>query len=174
MKNLKSLLFLLVALTMTTTFVSCSDDDDDNSILDNIVGKFSATVGGEAWKADAPYAQMSEDKIKIFATNTDGNIMNITLFGTEAQSYEITGDSLTTDPKGDFIAIYKESASTGTDDIYTSYKGTVTISAIDAGEKKISGTFSFSMIKPDLSTKLEITSGSFENINYTGVDAVDE
>jgi hypothetical protein len=91
------------------------------------------------------------------------DVLNITTFGIEKKTYTLSP----IDGKTEFSATFTLDTQT-TDSLYQALTGTVTITALDTVNKKISGTFQFragKVINPLLIK--EVTNGSFNNLSYT-------
>jgi hypothetical protein len=119
----------------------------------------SAKINGTEWKSVARNTTLKDNKFIITGAALDGKTIIISVFGTSVGEY----NNVTK-----FLAVYKETLSTSTEDAYTALTGKVTISDINTTKKEISGTFNFEMVKLDLST-VSVTEGKFSNLNYIEV-----
>lgn len=122
----------------------------------------SAFIDGEEWKTLMPVTTLENERIFIVGTSAAGKILEITIDGDQAGTYNLSAQPLETKCN----AIYKASATANMDDTYISTSGTVTIDNIDDSNKKLSGTFSFTLRKDVSVETVQITGGIFNNIKY--------
>jgi hypothetical protein len=148
-KLLVSLLFAMAVLG------SCTKDSDT---LNN---KLSAKIGSKNWNAAIRLTNLTNDVFVITGTSTTGEVLVITILGKNPDLYEF---SLTSQKCN---ATYKKSALTADNDIYTSVSGKVNLTKVDMTTKKISGTFEFTLTKTSLTDYLTVSSGSFNDLEFT-------
>lgn len=68
-------------------------------------------------------------------------------------------------------ALYRKNGSGDTTNVYIGKSGTITITNLDEKHKKVSGTFSMSMVnKNDASKTLSVTDGQFSDLSYIVID----
>ncbi len=153
-------------------YFSGCDEETKEKILPT---KMSATVNDTAWKTDLRKSFKYEtlNQFIINATSINGEVLNITIFGTEEDVYILNTDILDTTQSADvkFAAVFKRSASAGTDDIYYAKQGKVKITDINTSDQQISGNFHFNMFRASDSTFLvqdtvTVKNGTFENLKY--------
>ena len=133
------------------------------------VPSMTATVDGESWTSLFRVSVLFENNDMITITGTPDYTENVdkaiilTIYGTDAGTYNLNPGTLSTNCS----VVYRKTANAaeGTTDYYISKTATVTISSIDKTNKRISGTFSATLIN-NSSTEISITSGKFENLNY--------
>jgi hypothetical protein len=150
---MKKVIFLFVAVMV---LFSCSKDDDGNEVFPSM----SALVDNEEWSAVTRITVLEDGKFIITGTSLLGKILSVTIFGTTEGKYEL---SLTSATAG---AVYKESASMTTEDAYVSATGEVDLTEVNTSKQKISGTFSFIVIR-NLTNTINITEGEFKDLSYT-------
>lgn len=146
------LVLLLIGVTMLG---SCTKDSDT---LNN---KLSAKIGGKSWNAAIRVTNLANDVFIITGTSTTGEVLIITIFGKNPDLYEF---SLTSQKCN---ATYKKSAFTTENDFYTSVSGRVNLTKVDMTNKKISGTFEFTLTKTSLTDQLSVSNGSFNDLEFT-------
>lgn len=146
---------ILFVFSVFLIFTTCSEDD-----IDEVLADMTASIDGEDWESVTRVTVLKDDSFIITATTLTGETLVITILGNTEDEY-----SITTSEYG-FTAVYKESASTSTDDAYAAYSGTVELTEVNTSSKTISGTFSFKMLK-GVSTTIEVTDGEFNDLNYT-------
>lgn len=144
----------LVLLAMML-IMSCDEDD-----IAELLPSMSATIDGTDWSASIRSTVSTDDVIVITGTSTVGEVIAVTVLGTSEGTYEL---SLTDQ---ECSALYKATVNASTDDTYVSATGTVVITELDTSSKKVSGTFSFTMLQ-GLSTTMTISEGEFSNLSYT-------
>jgi hypothetical protein len=153
-----TLMFLVLS-----AFVSCKKDSKVNDIV-NPSASFSCYINGNKWTAITRVTKKENNKFIITGTGSLGkDVLNITIFGTQAKTYTLSPiDGIT-----EFSATFTLDTQT-TDSLYQAINGTVKINSVDTVNKKISGTFQFktSKIIEPLRIK-EITNGEFSNLTYT-------
>lgn len=153
MKNLAKILSLLLVLVVVT-FFSCSKEDL------KIFASMSAKIDGTQWDSSARVTVLEADKFVITGTSLSGEVIAITILGSDEGTYTLA----ITPPSAECSALYKASASTSTEDAYVSSKGEVVLTKVDKTNKKISGTFKFTVTR--LTETMEITEGEFEDLSY--------
>jgi len=150
---MKKVIFLLVAVLF---FFSCSKDDDGNTIFPSM----SALIDDEEWSAITRVTVLEDGKFVITGTSLAGKILTITIFGSTEGKYELNLTSATVG------AVYKESVNITTEDAYVSATGEVDLTEVNTSKQKISGTFSFIVIR-NLTNTINITEGEFTSLSYT-------
>ncbi len=146
---------MLMIIAVTAVIASCSKD----SITNN---KFSAQIGGKNWSAAVRPTTLANHIFVISGTSALGEVLIITVNGDAPDLYEFNISNLL-----GCNATYKKSVlSTSNDDIYTSISGKVNLTKVDKVNKKISGTFEFSLVKLSVQTLL-VKNGTFTDLEYT-------
>lgn len=162
----------LVIITMF--FVGCSNDENSE---DNTSGTITATINGTPWKGSKivnvsliQVKSIGEQRFDISAQ--DGKQMlslafssELTTKGMPIRTYSFDNDEAL------FLNTYLIGNSTFTE--HSPVSGQLTITAIDAGKKTISGTFSFQnekvgilqteIVTPEI---VNVTEGVFTNLSY--------
>ena len=148
-------LILLLSI-VTTVMVSCSKDSDS---LNN--NKLSAKISGKSWNAAVRVSTLTSDVFVITGTSALGEVLVITIKGNSPDLYELNLTSL------ECNATYKKSAlSTSTEDIYNSISGRVNLTKVDMVNKKISGTFDFTLVKLSVET-VSVSEGTFNDLEFS-------
>lgn len=146
--------FVLVMLAITLVIGSCSKD----SVSTN--NKLSAKIDGKSWNASFRVTNLTGNVFVITGTSITGEILAITINGDSPDLYQLGLGNL------ECAATYKGSALASTDDIYQSVSGKVNLTKVDKTNKKISGTFDFSLAKLSL-TSISVSNGTFNDLEYT-------
>lgn len=157
--------YLFLFISIAFVFIQCKKDDDNNvTNLINPTASMTAKVNGTDWSAVTRATTLQSGNFVISGTGTinGNNVMAITVFGATTGTYNL--DPLTTQVQ--FTANYTPVVG-NTDSIYQAYQGTVSITNVDAANKKVSGTFSFKARLQDMVTEIDVTEGKFENLSYT-------
>lgn len=144
---------LMVLLLITGSVLSSCSKDSDSAT------KMGATIGGESWSPSLRVTNLTNDYFVITGTAANG-ILAITINGNAAGDYNL---SLT---EQKCAATFKKSMTATGDDVYASATGKVTLTKVDTNNKKISGTFNFTLTNTSLKT-ISITSGTFNDLSYT-------
>jgi len=155
----KILFFALVALS----FSACKKDSKISDIV-NPSASFSCKINGTSWSAITRVTRREGNKFIITGTGSLGSdVLNITTFGIAQQTYTLNAANSQVEFSGTFTTDTNTS-----DSLYQAVNGTVTLTAVDTVNKKISGTFTFkaSKIISPLQLK-DVTNGTFSNLNYT-------
>jgi len=161
-------LFLLLSLVGFSFMMNSCEEAE--KLLN---AKMTATIDGANWTAAVRHATVTDQLINIIGTGTNLDVVNLTVYGTTEGTYELTLGQANLK----CAAVYKEEGMTDADR-YVSLKGKIIIDDLNTSDKKISGTFEFSMIKfsdyeaGNIETwltmdLLEIKSGSFKDLTYT-------
>lgn len=145
---MRKIFFFLASITILG---SCSSD-----ALDDYLGDMSATIDGTKWSTITRVTVQKEDNFIITGTSSSGEVLIITILGTDEGSYDVP---LKCD------AAYKESASVDLEDAAVATSGSVILSEVNTSDKKISGTFSFNILKDG--NTMDISSGVFNDLSYT-------
>ncbi len=157
MKNL--ILIVFVALAM----IQCKKDSVDDII--NPTASMKAKINTVQWEALSRLVTQQSGNFIITGTGTvTGNdVIAITVLGEATGTYNLNPAQGQTQ----FTANYRPTAGMSTDSIYQAYQGVVTISELDATNKKISGTFSFKMrMVADINNEKDVTEGTFTSLSY--------
>jgi hypothetical protein len=163
MKKLK--LIGALALIASLSFTSCKKDStDDNTPTTQTAanGGMIAKIDGKAWTANLTGASQQNGMTNISGQSTDGQTLTITLSDTKAGTYALNGSTMHA------AAYTKTQGSSGySSNGASGAGGTVVISEVDATNKTISGTFSFTLIEPSSGSKVVVSEGSFNKVTYT-------
>lgn len=157
MRKLSIIALVLLSLN------ACKKDSKINEII-NPTASFSCKINNVSWSATTRLTKKQGNTFIITGTGSLGNdVLNITTFGTTAQTYHL--DPINSQTQ--FSATFTTDKNNN-DSLYQAINGTVTLTSVDTVNKKISGTFSFrsSKIINPLILK-EFTDGSFNNLTYT-------
>ena len=142
--------FSFVITILLITLAGC----EDNGTLSY---RMSATIDGNSWRTLSPLTVLEEGYFVITGTSTSGEVINITIKGMSTGTYK----SSETNCVGLYYYANQDSNSG-----YISTSGTVELTDVNTGAKKISGAFSF-LLKKDLSEEtVEISNGVFDNVSY--------
>ncbi len=157
-----SLLFLLPSCQKEVDF---NNDDDDNN---PVTGDFRAKIDGIQWVADkAAIATRQFGIINISGIGNDDKVITITLEDLGVGTYQLEYTN------AQHAGAYSDPAS-GSPIAFTSNAGadpseaggTLTISAINETTKRMSGTFSFKVIRQTDGARRNITEGVFTDISF--------
>ncbi|MBN1596921.1 MAG: hypothetical protein JW894_01395 [Bacteroidales bacterium] len=147
---------ILLIIVMVLLALSCKKED----LIINLPA-MSATINESEWTTISRVTRLEGDKFVIAGTSVDGEVLTVTIFGTTTGIYELSLTSATC------AAVYTESASNPSlEDTYISVTGEVNLNEVNTSSKKISGTFSFTLLR-NLTETMEITNGIFNNLTYT-------
>lgn len=166
--------YLLILASALVIFASGCKKDDDSTGLINLTASMTAKIDGESWKSFTRVTNLTKtgtllgDQFNIIGTSAGGDIINITILGTEVGDYNFKL-SVDSSAAARFTAFYKTSVVSANSENFIANSGTVSITAIDTQNKKISGTFSFSAIQTTLVGVAAITEGKFTNLKYTEI-----
>ncbi len=101
---------------------------------------------------------------------TNGEYLTLLIRGDQEKTYNL--DAKLSDGKYECEAIYRKSGENDTLNVYAGTKGTITVTKIDDKNKKISGTFAFTLMNTkDNSKTINVTDGTFENLKYSDIDS---
>jgi hypothetical protein len=146
--------FMVLLMGVAVVLASCSKDSVS-------VNKLSAKIEGKSWNASLRVANLSSNVFVITGTSLTGEVLVLTIMGDKPGLYEFS----VTDYKCN--ATYKKSAlSTSSDDVFTSVSGRVNLTKVDLVNKKISGTFDFTLARLSLET-VSVSNGSFNDLEFT-------
>lgn len=151
--NMKKVLLVLITVIV---LISCTKDESGNIVLPSM----NALIDGEQWNTLSRATVLENDKFIITGASIAGKTLVITIFGTSEGLYE-----LNLPLSNNAGAVYKESASTTTEDAYVSVAGEVNLTSVDTSKKRISGTFNFIVTRNVINT-INITEGTFSNLLY--------
>lgn len=150
---MKKVIIIIVAVLF---FIGCTKDEEGKIIWPAM----SAVIDGVEWNSATRVNVLEEGKFIITGTSLDGKSLSITIFGSAEGVYELNLTSTKV------AAVYKESINMTTEDAYISVSGEVELTEVDTSRKKISGTFSFIVVR-NLTNTINITEGEFTNLTYT-------
>jgi hypothetical protein len=151
MKPVRYLFILMIVM------FACSDDNSGSLGLAGM----SATIDGTSWETITRVTVLQDGRFVITGTSVSGKILVITINGDREGTYEL---GLTSAACG---AVYKESATTSTEDAFVSVTGKVILTSVNSSQNKISGTFEFSLLRELTSTPMTVSDGKFDNLFYT-------
>jgi hypothetical protein len=144
------------SLLLSIIMFACSKDNNNLNLP-----VMSAAIDGTAWETITRATVQQDGKFVITGTSVTGKILIITIFGTQEGTYVLgTGSA-------QCAAVYKESATTSTEDAFASISGKVILTSANTTKHKISGTFQFSLIRQITATPMVVADGKFENLLYT-------
>ncbi len=144
----------LIIFFVLTVFASCSSDT-----VDDLLPEMSASIDGVEWETITRVTVQKDDTFIITGTSTSGETLVITTYGSAEGTYTLSITSI------ECAALYKETASTSTEDASVAVSGSVTLSEVNTSSKTITGTFEFSILNNG--TTMSITDGIFDGIKYT-------
>ncbi|UCH15086.1 MAG: hypothetical protein JSV22_03750 [Bacteroidales bacterium] len=150
---MKKVIIIIVAALF---LFSCSKDEEGNIIWPAM----SAVIDGVEWNSATRVSVLEEGKFIITGTSLNGESLSITVLGSAEGVYQLNLSS------AKVAAVYKESINVTTEDTYVSVTGEVELTDVDTSRKKISGTFSFVVLRK-LTETINITDGEFTNLTYT-------
>jgi hypothetical protein len=137
------------------------------------IPSMTATVDNDSWTSIFRASVLFENNGVFSITGTPDASENVdkaiilTINGTTVGTYSIGLETQTSD----CLVVYKKTAAAanGSDDYYISRTATITLSEVNTDNKRISGTFSATLVPSNnpLGTEITITNGTFENLNYT-------
>ena len=169
---MKKLIGSLATLLVVVFMISMNSCEELNDIIP--VPSMKATVDGEAWTSifrltvvkQAPDPEMITISGTPTASETADKAIIITVNGIDVGEYNLSAMG----GLAECAIVYKKTANAadGSDDYYVSYSATVNITKMDMDKKQISGTFSGSLVPSNnpLATEVNITNGTFENLNF--------
>lgn len=171
MKKIVLFSYLMVS-ALSAILVSCQQEVTDPNGTNNnnpaVTGDFRAKIEGTQWVANkATAAYRLQGLISITGVSNDKKTVTITLVDSGVHRYTLSDVT----PNA---AAYQDStlpsviAFTSNGGAYPAQAGgEVNITAIDAVNKKISGTFSFKAYRQSDGLQRTITEGSFTNLSYS-------
>jgi len=162
MKYLKSLILVFTIIIAS----SCSSDDDSSSSDDNQGsdqdGLVTAQVDGSDFESleAVTFATIQSGVLNISGRNSDGDTISFLINNFDAAgTFDLSGSTLEGTgiylPSGD--SIFYSSVNEGG-------SGSITISEYDEDAETISGTFNYTAIRASDSDTIEITDGSFSDL----------
>lgn len=165
MKSIKNI-FILAIITSIISLSSCKKDKDE--IVTN--ASMTATVDQTSWVTVTRLTKhfTSPASFVITGTTLSGEVLVITVKGDVVGHY-ISAASIDS-ANAQVGCVWQPDASSPSNDNFLSKNGTVDITDIDNVEKKITGTFSFDLIKTDslgYQTAKTITDGKFTSLSYS-------
>jgi hypothetical protein len=148
----------LIVLSLTVLLFSCSQLDE----VKNSLPSMQANIDNIEWNSATRVTTLMNENFTITGTALNGQIIIINVFGDQEGVYNLNTESVKC------AAVFKESATTSTDDAYAAVSGKVEITEVNTSKKKISGSFEFNLRKgTDLQSAKTITNGTFSNLKYT-------
>ena len=150
---MKRLITIIAAILF---FIGCTKDEEGKIIWPTM----SAEIDGVEWNSATRVSVLEEGKFIITGTSLDGKSLSITVLGTTEGLYQLNLTS------AQVAAVYKESINMTTEDAYVSVTGEVELTDVNTSSKKVSGTFSFVVVR-NLTNTINITEGEFTNLTYT-------
>ncbi|WEK36665.1 MAG: DUF6252 family protein [Candidatus Pseudobacter hemicellulosilyticus] len=159
---------LLTALMAVLALASCAKEKSVDTTTSGGVGALRVKIDGVQWDANkAVTASVMNGVILIAGTAQDGKELVIRLEATTPGDYQLDQQSMNvlalTDTKEAAPAAY--TSNQGQDQSQAG--GTVTVTSIDAVNRRISGTFSVKLYRDIDDVQKTLTEGVFENIPYT-------
>ena len=166
---MKKILLIFLAIFFGFIIISFNSCDKVNDIIP--LPSMTATVDNDSWTSlfratvlfqsnhmfmitGTPDVSEDVDKAIILSTNdTIAGTYNLAIGG--AMECEV---------------VYKKTAgaTNGSEDFYIAHTATITLTEVDTDKKRISGTFSATLVPSNnpLGTEINITNGKFANLNY--------
>jgi Family of unknown function (DUF6252) len=150
---------------ITVSFISCSKELSNEEGNAPAASGFYATLEGNLWNADSLQSLFQiNGGLSINGLSKTGDQISIVLstFNTGVFTLGASSDS---------YAFYTNILTPVEVDYYSnvgSAGGTVTITSIDTINHLISGSFTLTLVNPDKSTSITITSGVLNSVPYTG------
>lgn len=141
------LLFTLMIATLGATQFGCQTED--------LIGTFTANIGGTQWTATAPGAVKTGTRLTITGIGDSKSII-LQINGTTAGTYDMNVFSTNIQP---FTYTPNTSAP---QDTYLGTSGSIVVSSVQ--NNRISGTFS--VVATNLSSQTISITGSFTNVIY--------
>ncbi len=157
---------LVVSLVLfAIVFNACKKEDLQNVITST--ASMSAKVDGNSWSAVTRVTKhfTNSQKFIISGTTSNGEVMVITVFGDAVGTY--TSSTSIDSLSAKVGCVWQPDASSPATDNYVSQSGTVTFSTVNTTDKKVSGTFSFTLMDQSLTTTKNITEGKFKDLSYS-------
>jgi len=145
-----------IFLIATLLFAACSKDDG----LSDLFPGMSAKIDGEQWSTITRVTVLENNKFVITGTSATGKSLAITINGQTEGTYAVNLLSINK-------AVYKETVNTSTEDAFIAVSGEIVLTEVNTSDKKISGTFNFSVVRANPATTISITEGVFTNLKYT-------
>jgi D-arabinose 1-dehydrogenase-like Zn-dependent alcohol dehydrogenase len=154
---------LSVLLCVTLGLVACKKDSKVSDIV-NPTASFTCKINGTSWSAVTRVTRRQGNTFVISGTGSLGkDVLSITTLGITAKTYTLDPINSQTE----FSATFTMDTNTS-DSLYQAMNGTVVLTAVDTVNKKISGTFNFSLRKASISPLIkQVSNGSFSNLIYT-------
>lgn len=151
--KLRTLMGLFIIFSIT--IMSCSDSDTALPI-----GSMEAKIDGTNWKALTRVTIHQDTIFNIMGTSANGDVLNIIILADTEGTYNLDVSITGLDAK--ISGFYKPTSG----DNYIVKSGTVKLTDVNSGDKKISGTFDLEVSTIE-GTTLQITDGKFSNLKYT-------
>lgn len=145
----------LIALFIIFSFSSCDKDDI------KILASMSCDIDGTNWTSAGRVTTLQSNVFVITGTSLAGEVIIVTINGSEEGEYKQALNPVS----AGCVGVYKASTIASAEDTYSSTKGEVVLTKVDKTNKKISGSFEFTVGLTDVK---QITEGKFEDLNYTG------
>lgn len=161
---MKKYLILLAIASFSLSFVSCEKDTIEETVAAITPASMSATVNDTVFTTITRVTVFSStaNAFLITGTSLDGKVLSVTIRASEVGTY--TTSIELEDPSSKVGAAWRAHSEN-----FVSNSGTVELTKVDKTKKKISGTFTFTMINPTsgLTEVFSITEGKFDQLSYT-------
>ncbi len=163
MKGVRKLKFIIFALLLIGAYSCKKQDIQPNNYIDVEINKKNKEF-------TTSRASMGKGMTILLGNNSDNNEINtliITIHGIHKGTYKQDYDYKTNVSVTQCALTYKtiSKSETDTPQFYSSYEGKVKISEIDRKNKKISGSYSFSVNAIPNNNNAQIISGEFINVS---------
>lgn len=157
----------LAIITLTTLIISCQKEISGDVNPQAVTGNFKAKINGEQWVAN----KMTSGTrllglINVTGLSNDKKMLTITLTDSGAHTYTLDQNSMNAAAYIDSNLANKNAFTTNQGLQHGDAGGTVTITNIDATNKKISGTFNFKVFRQEDGQQRVFTEGSFTDLSY--------
>jgi len=167
---IKKIFYSSLTILVVISFNSCQKEVDPG-ILGNTnnpaSGNFKAKIDGVQWVANsAAGASRMLGLINISGRSTDRRYVSITLTDSGVHNYTLDANSMNAAAYVDSNLSNPASLTTNQGVNPGDAGGMVNVTAIDAINKRISGTFSFKVFRQFDGAQKTFTEGSFTNIPY--------
>lgn len=160
---MKKYLILLAIASFSLSFVSCEKDTIEETVAAITPASMSATVNDTVFTTITRVTVYSPtaNTFVITGTSLDGKILAVTIRASEVGVYNTSIEL--ENPSSKVGAAWRANSEN-----YVSNGGTVELTKVDKTNKKISGTFNFTLINPPgLTEVFSITEGKFDQLSYT-------
>lgn len=161
-------ILVFAALSMFI-FIACEETKD--KVEEKVIGKMTASIDGEDWKADAPLGKNNNEKITITGVGLIGGnkkAIVLKLDGSSTGTYSISYNPMDTGEVSLNAATLNQDYDNITpSNTYLGYSGQIEVT--ETSSKKITGSFNFKCANYNASSgvdTIEVNNGIFNNINY--------